>query len=61
MHYKNLRDLNGFDNPLKFEFHKWGWLGNEYLKRNDYKLPSWNQIKAAIIREQIIVTRDDVK
>ena len=40
-HYKNLRDTEGFANPLEFEFEKWGWLGNEYLKRNNFRLPSW--------------------
>jgi len=46
-------------NPLRFEFGRWGWLGNQYLQRHNYQLPSWNQIKRAIINEQIVVLRDD--
>lgn len=48
-------------NPLKFDFERWGWLGNQYLKRHNYQLPSWNQIKRAIINEQIVVIADDAK
>ena len=50
-HYKNLRDMGGFENPLKFEFDKWSWLGNQYLKRNNYKLPTWRMVMDAIVRE----------
>lgn len=50
-HYKNLKDEDGFVNPLRFDFGRWGWLGNQYLQRNNYQLPSWNQLKRAIINE----------
>lgn len=52
-------DADGNENPLLYKFSSWGWLGNEYLKTNNYKLPSWSQLKDAIIREQIIVAKDE--
>ena len=51
---------NGFENPFKFQFDNWGWLGHLWLENNDFRLPSWNQLKRAILNEQIVVLRDEM-
>ena len=53
------QDHIGFDCPLKYNFNDWGWLGNEYLKLNDFVLPSWRQVMDCIINEQMIVLKED--
>ena len=52
---------SGFEKPIRYDFDTWGWLGNKYLKRHNYKLPSWNMIKKAIINEQLKVVKTDGK
>lgn len=52
---------SGFDKPIRYDFDRWGWLGNEYLKLHNFRLPSWNMIQDAIIKEQIRVCKTDSK
>lgn len=56
-----MSDDDGMSNPLKFDFGRWGWLGNEWLKRNNFILPSWSQVKTAILNEQIVVLKDEIQ
>jgi len=44
---------------LQYNFNDWGWLGNEYLKLNDFVLPSWRQVMDCIINEQMIVLKEE--
>jgi len=34
-------DNDQFSNPLGFEYDAWGWLGNQWLAKNNYRTPSW--------------------
>ncbi len=38
-----------------------GREGEQWLDANDYRLPSWNQLKRAILNEQIVVLREEMK
>ena len=52
-------DHGGFDNPLEYSFTDWGWLGNMWLKQNNWELPSWRQVQQCIMNEQQIFLKEE--
>lgn len=37
-------DADPFANAMKYRFENWGWLANQYLKQNDFIMPSWSKV-----------------
>lgn len=54
---ESMRDLKP---SIKYQFQNWGWLGNQYLKQSNFKMPSWKQIQGHIIKEQTIKIKEEV-
>ena len=52
-------DADPFANAMKYRFENWGWLANQYLKQNDFIMPSWSKVQECIIQEEVIQIREE--
>lgn len=46
-------DVKAFQYYQSYDFNRWGWLANTYIKNKGYVIPSWNQIKDSIAQEEV--------
>ena len=44
-------DKNPYYNLKTYDFWNWGWLANQYMEKNDYRIPSWTKVQGCIIKE----------